>query len=194
MPQIELMQLLFLYFFLFAYAIERTVFAFKVPYRTKVVKKPWLTYVPTLTYIILCFIFIIEHSRANKQLNLAISLLGILIFTMGVFFRYGAVRTFRTNKQRWISSMDAECINMVIQNGPYRLVRHPYYLSVLLELGGIALLLNAFKTFLLIFLIQAPLLYKRIIIEESELIKKFSDSYLLYKRRVPAIFPLRSKK
>ena len=188
-------QLLLIYLFLCFYATERAVFAFMVPYAIRITRLTWLTSIPFLTYIALFFISVIEFSlSADITLNCIISVMGIFFMVLGIFLRYQAVSVFRNNKQKWISHIDAENISVLITVGPYKFFRHPYYLSVMLELCGIALLLNSYKAMIFIFLIQSPLLYKRIVAEESELSNKFGEQYLLYKKQVMAILPFWSKK
>ena len=188
-------QLLLVYLFLCFYAIERAVFAFTVPYAIRITRLTWLTSIPFLTYIALFFISVIEFSlSADRALNYIISVMGIFVIALGVFLRYQAVSVFRDNKQKWVSHIDAENISVLITAGPYKFLRHPYYLSVMLELCGIALVLNSYRAIILIFLIQSPLLYKRIAVEELELSNKFGEQYLLYKKQVMAILPFWSKK
>lgn len=195
MAQIDFRLLLYVYLFLCIYVIERTIFAFTVPYVVKANRSAWLTSIPFFTYIALFFISVIEFSvTSNIALNCFISVIGVFTFSLGVFLRYQTVSVFRINKQKWISHIDAENIGYLITAGPYKFLRHPYYLSVMLELCGIALLLNSLRAIIFIFLIQAPLLYKRIVVEESELIKKFGEQYFLYKKQIPAILPFRGSK
>src|SRR3989338_2224568 len=195
MTQINFEQLLAIYLFLGFYAIERSIFAFTVPYAIRTTRLVWLTFIPFLTYIVLFFASVVEFSlTTHKTLNYIISIVGVFALASGILLRYQAVRIFRINGQKWMSHIDAENISALITKGPYKFIRHPYYLSVMLELCGIALFINSFRTIIFIFLIQEPLLWQRIVTEESELIRKFGEQYLLYKKQVPAILLLWSKK
>jgi len=186
--------LLVIYIFLLFYVIERSLFAFEVSKGTKPTKKAWLTFIPFLTYIVLFFISVIEFSLTIRPLNLIATLSGVIIFAWGVYLRYQAIIAFSVNKQKWRNDIDTKNIHAIVRSGPYNFVRHPYYLSVILELCGIALLLNAFTAIIFILLIQVPLLWKRITVEESELIKKFANEYLLYKKQVAILFSLKGRK
>lgn len=185
--------LLITYTFLGLYTIERSLFVFRVSNRIKPTKKAWLTFIPFLTYIALFFISVIEFSMTVSSLNLIITFLGIFIFALGVYLRYQAIIAFGINKQRWRSDIDTEDIYTIVRSGPYNFVRHPYYLSVILELCGIALSLNAYRAIILILSIQVPLLWKRIRVEESGLVEKFGGKYLSYRKQVCIFLPLRSK-
>ena len=126
-----MLQLLFIYLFLSVYAIERTIFALKVSNRRKRIKKAWITTIPSLTYILIFFISVINFSKTSKILNFTISLSGISIFILGIYLRYQAIRAFSINKQEWSSHIDADHISVLIQSSPYDFIRHPYYLSVI---------------------------------------------------------------
>ena len=76
-----------------------------------------------------------------------------------------------------------------VQSGPFRWLRHPAYFSMVLELVGLALMLNAFFTLLIIPFIFIPALLLRLRIEEAALVEKFGDAYRAYQKRVPALFP-----
>ncbi|MHB8521749.1 MAG: methyltransferase family protein [Limisphaerales bacterium] len=79
-----------------------------------------------------------------------------------------------------------------IRSGPFRWVRHPVYLSMILELVSGALFLRAFDTLATVSLLFVPTLVFRIRLEESALIDKFGDAYRDYRRRTPALFPHKS--
>lgn len=182
--------LLYAYFFLCLYAVERAIFALTFMRGMKACRSSWLTYIPFLSYILLCLIAIIEFSlSAEKILNLIISIAGISILTLGVFLRYQAVWAFSAKEQTWNSHIDADNVDVLVTAGIYRFLRHPYYLSVMIELCGIALALNSFITMILVFLIQFPLLCKRTKDEDSALEKKFGEQYTLYKKRTRAVLP-----
>jgi protein-S-isoprenylcysteine O-methyltransferase Ste14 len=76
-----------------------------------------------------------------------------------------------------------------VQSGPFRYVRHPAYFSMILELVGFALILNAFFTLLIVPFVFIPALLLRLRIEEPALIEKFGDAYREYQRRTPMLIP-----
>lgn len=76
-----------------------------------------------------------------------------------------------------------------IRSGPFRWVRHPTYLSMILELAAGAFLLKACYTLAAVSLLFVPTLVVRVRCEESALIDKFGDAYREYQRRTPALFP-----
>jgi protein-S-isoprenylcysteine O-methyltransferase Ste14 len=76
-----------------------------------------------------------------------------------------------------------------VRSGPFAYARHPVYLSMVFELLGIGLLLNAWLTTIAVFALFIPTVVARIRIEESALLAQFGDAYRDYMREVPAILP-----
>lgn len=76
----------------------------------------------------------------------------------------------------------------LVTSGVYAFVRHPIYLSVLLEIIGFELIANSFLSMVLP-AIGFWVLYKHIILEEELLELKFKGEYRLYKRRVKMLVP-----
>jgi protein-S-isoprenylcysteine O-methyltransferase Ste14 len=76
----------------------------------------------------------------------------------------------------------------LVTTGPYRWVRHPFYVSVLLLVCGAALLAaNWFIGVcgLLVFALQAI----RTRIEERKLVERFGEEYRLYMKRTGRFAP-----
>lgn len=76
-----------------------------------------------------------------------------------------------------------------VRSGPFQFVRHPAYLSMILELLALALICNARFSFLLVILAFVPVLIMRIRLEETALVEKFGDEYQSYQRSTPAVIP-----
>ncbi len=75
---------------------------------------------------------------------------------------------------------------MVI-SGPYRYVRHPFYLSFLLGLTGVGLAMA--NWFFLVGLVPFGFIVARTRIEEAKLVERFGVEYEDYMRRVGRFFP-----
>ena len=80
-------------------------------------------------------------------------------------------------------------IDNLIISGPYRYVRHPQYLSILLITLGLAILFNSL--YLLIYAVSASASFILLgLMEERKLEELFSHKYLLYKKSTPLLIPL----
>ncbi len=89
----------------------------------------------------------------------------------------------------WSLHVEIRDSHQFVQSGPFRFVRHPAYLSMLLELLSGGLILNATVMLLIFPLLFFPVLLWRIRMEEEALLDKFGDSYRDYQRRIPALIP-----
>src|SRR5688572_101011 len=76
-----------------------------------------------------------------------------------------------------------------VTSGPFAHARHPVYFSMVLELLGIGLILNAWFTLAAVLIIFIPTLLARVRMEETALVEQFGEAYRQYIREVPAILP-----
>jgi len=78
--------------------------------------------------------------------------------------------------------------HQLVLGGPYRWVRHPAYLSMVLELLAFSLLLESLAVSIVLFPVFFAVLAFRIRIEERALVNKVAG-YAQYRQSTPAIFP-----
>lgn len=76
----------------------------------------------------------------------------------------------------------------LLQEGIYGVVRHPRYLSVIIGTVGFSMFVNYLGAYLLV-LVSVLLLLLVILLEESELSRRFGAEYDTYRSRVPALIP-----
>jgi protein-S-isoprenylcysteine O-methyltransferase Ste14 len=93
--------------------------------------------------------------------------------------------------QFWSLHVEIREDHQLVQTGPFRWVRHPTYLSMILELVALGMILNAAYCVAIVWLVFVPILVWRIRLEEAALVEKFGDRYRSYQRRTPALFPFR---
>ena len=76
----------------------------------------------------------------------------------------------------------------IVTNGPFKIIRHPQYLSqFLMDLGGAAATLSFILAPLA--LIQIPFLFMRASMEDKLLEKHFGESFREYKKKSGMFFP-----
>ena len=139
-----------------------------------------------ISYCVVITGVIVEYISTDKTINFLISFLGICLFFIAFWLRKLCSRTLGK-----FQSLQIEIRNEhpLIKKGPYKYIRHPWYLAIILELVSISLVCNAFYMLCYVFFIHIPVLLVRIYYEEKALIEKFGDSYIEYKREVKALFP-----
>ena len=76
----------------------------------------------------------------------------------------------------------------LITNGPYRIIRHPMYLGVILFSLSIPIILGSLYGFVTI-LALIPMLLYRVRIEEKALVSKFGQEYLEYAHKTKKLIP-----
>ena len=77
----------------------------------------------------------------------------------------------------------------LIQSGPYRFVRNPYYLSNIVEAVGLLLIVNSSRAWIIAALVYLPVLIHRLAIEQLALENKFKANFAKYRAQVPLLIP-----
>ncbi len=143
----------------------------------------------TITFLLLVIYMIKNH--LVKKLNfssfwsMVVSDIGLLFLFMGLIFAIWARITIGSH---WM--MGPVCMEnqKIIKSGPYALVRHPIYISVILMLvGSSAMIQNIYS--LLISFFGSFILVGKALLEERSLIKYRGEEYLPYIRKTSMFFP-----
>ena len=154
----------------------------------KLAKWTWIAF--SITYPLLIFGTIGEYFLIPRTINLWISGIGIGIVAVRVWLKWWAMLTLG---EYWSVQIEVRESHKLVKDGPYRYLRHPAYLSNLMEYLGVPLIANAYWTLIGVLFIYLPLNLIRLHLEEKELIKKFGEKYEDYRKRVPALFPIRKE-
>ena len=120
----------------------------------------------------------IPHQPA-KSLGLGIFVAGFLLFVWSLL-HLGAA--FRGNVN--------PVTDRLVTTGPYRIVRHPVYLAMIVMAFGLALGLRSVLGMALTALTFIPLAIYRARLEEQSLEDRFRDAWTAYRSRTPFILPL----
>lgn len=79
---------------------------------------------------------------------------------------------------------------VLVTQGPYRWVRHPYFLGILIMLAGAIIAMRSLPALILFYpAVRVTLVRARR--EEHNLALRFGDAYHIYQQRVASILPLR---
>ncbi len=113
--------------------------------------------------------------------------LGILFILLGVGLRWFSIWTLGRYFTRDIAvSVDQP----VVQNGPYRLIRHPAYSGTFLTMLGVGLAMTNWASLIsLLFCVFLGHFY-RVRIEEETLVRAIGQPYIEYMRRTKRFIPL----
>ena len=106
-----------------------------------------------------------EAWRRGAEAN-AVFLAGLIVFALAKWIKYWAITTLG---RRWSFRVLVLPGSPLITTGPYRFMRHPNYLGVIGEIGGLAVMAQAPIAGITSLLVFAALLVMRIRVEERAL-------------------------
>jgi protein-S-isoprenylcysteine O-methyltransferase Ste14 len=136
------------------------------------------------SFLVLMYVAVFEFYLFRGPLRIPVSLMGFLIYLMGLSLRLRGIRSL--GKQWKVHIMGKDKLRLptcfLIREGPYKYMRHPMYLGAFAEAIGIPLLLNAYYALGFGLLVFIPLETWRTYMEEKELIQTFGWKYMKYKR------------
>ena len=115
--------------------------------------------------------------------------IGLGVFAVGAVVRWWAIHHLG---RFFTVDVAVAQDHRVVDTGPYRLVRHPSYTGLLLQLTGLALSLNHGLSLLVILLPVTTAIIYRIRVEERALLTRLGGAYASYicatKRLVPLVY------
>jgi protein-S-isoprenylcysteine O-methyltransferase Ste14 len=110
---------------------------------------------------------------------------GVIICAAGVAIAIWARHTLGTN---WSGTPTIKEGHELAERGPYRLVRHPIYTGILLAMIGTGIG-SAQTKHLFIIGLAVAILWTKLRIEESLMLRQFPQTYPDYMRRTKALIP-----
>lgn len=153
----------------------------------------WTLPVVSISYILLVLGTIWEFFVINRSLNMLITTLGVALFLFSFLLRLYGMYTL---KEQWsIHAIGAQKVKSVflVCAGPYKYIRHPIYLGVMIEVLSVPLIWNAYIMCIFTCLVNIPLQVLRAYFEERTTVRKLGEEYIKYKNSVPAFLPFKIK-
>jgi protein-S-isoprenylcysteine O-methyltransferase Ste14 len=111
--------------------------------------------------------------------------LGIALMVVGLAFRWYSIRVLGKSFTYVVHTRPDQ---PVVENGPYRWIRHPSYTGALLTILGVFVALTNPLSFLGLILPLAGYTY-RIRVEESALVRDLGEPYQSYMKRTKRLIP-----
>lgn len=115
-----------------------------------------------------------------------LSSIGTVFVVMGVLLFIWARRTLR---KEYSGHLSVSTGHILVQDGPYALIRHPAYAGFLSMALGISLGYSSLVGFTSALALLLPGLVYRMNVEEKLLIEHFGESYRRYTRAVKRLIP-----
>ncbi|HET56717.1 MAG TPA: isoprenylcysteine carboxylmethyltransferase family protein [Ignavibacteria bacterium] len=126
--------------------------------------------------------FDIQESDPYYTIRIA----GLLLF---IIFSWLQVWSYKTLGNNYSQEVVITKKQKLVTDGPFKVVRHPQYISQLLSDFGAGLALASFLVLPIVILIQLPLFILRAQLEEKLLQKRFPGEYQDYKKKTGFIIP-----
>lgn len=140
---------------------------------------------PLLSYSLVSLQFASIAALLGMGAWLASSFFGLLLQGLGVFVGLWAVKTMHLGRFNIVPDPRAD--GELVETGPYRWVRHPMYLSILLVMSPMVVADTSVERFVWLLVLVATLLIK-LHYEESLLRQHFAD-YATYQQRSHKLLP-----
>jgi protein-S-isoprenylcysteine O-methyltransferase Ste14 len=122
----------------------------------------------------------------DRQSSPVLTVLGIIMICAGLFLRLYSILVLG---KYFTATARAANQHILIQSGPYSLVRHPSYLGAIIVMVGVPVLLNNVVTFFSTIILLAIAYAVRINAEEKLLISIFGEDYKQYSIHVKRLIP-----
>ena len=149
----------------------------------------WIFWVGSIIFLFLNKFYIffgLLTFSISIQFEIILQSIGFLIFYIGAI-TYDLIIII--NGKSLLPSTSGLLENhRLIQKGPYRIIRHPLYVSYIFILVGLILILLIYWLFIPVICLIIGI-YPTAKAEEEILTKQFEEEYLEYKRKVGMFFP-----
>ena len=112
--------------------------------------------------------------------------LGAGVFLAGLAWRAWAIRHLG---RFFTVAVAVSADHRVVDDGPYRRVRHPSYAGLLLEFAGLGIVLGSWTALAVILVPIFAALVRRMNVEEAALHRALGEAYAAYVRRTRRLVP-----
>jgi methyltransferase len=179
-------------------SIERIIETFLTSKERQVLrsKDDWTISAVTVYYIVMIIGMTIEFFHYRTTFSPTVSYIGAALLSGSFILRWSGMRALGS---QWAIHAVGESRlqsgrQKIITAGPYKFIRHPIYLGVILELIAIPLIANAYMTLIFVTLVNIPLQFLRSKLEDEHLLHQFPFEFPEYESTTPKIFPQRRRK
>lgn len=120
----------------------------------------------------------VEHTNLVGTIGLSISIIGAII---------ACTSRFMLGKN-WSLSVQKKEDHQLVQNGIYKIVRHPIYTGLLLLFIGNAIIVGDYRAIIAVIIVFVSF-WLKLKKEEKLLTETFGNQYTEYKKRTKALIP-----
>ena len=182
----EFMAILFSFVFIIFLIIELRIFRKQKFYAIgSEHDKGSLLFILISVFISIIIIFVLAYLGIGR-LPTFVSYIGIVFVILGFGLRQWSIITLGNF---FTPVVVIQKNQKLVQNGPYKYIRHPSFTGLFLEIVGVGLFLSNWLAIIVILILLFSSLIYRISIEEKVLVKAFGKNYISYKNRTKKLIP-----
>lgn len=177
-----------------AYRIRRLIKSYGAEEREAKVYSPTSYPILLLLYLLVIVGAILEYFYfryiifAREEINLIVSIIGLIMYVSVIPIRAKAVAALGRYMAADIKIFED---HKLIKEGPYRYLRHPLEVCVIIEVISLALIPNSYCSLIFALLVFIPFVMYRTYLEEKALIEKFGQDYIRYQGEVYGYLPFK---
>jgi protein-S-isoprenylcysteine O-methyltransferase Ste14 len=125
-------------------------------------------------------------SRGFPRPEPALAAVGLLLMIVGMVLRIAAGRALG---KWWSLRAEIQDGHALVQTGPYRFIRHPAYLGMLIVCLGLPIAFQSVWAAVVMAVAVWPAVGYRVQVEDALLERHFGDEYREYAQRTPRLIP-----
>jgi len=133
----------------------------------KIIDSKTLRYFVWLGFVVIIFSFL-EYIIKQRSVDPFICISGIVGAIIAFRIRRGAIRALG---EMWSLNVEIRDEHRLIRHGPYRWVRHPTYLSMIIELVSFCAIIDSWFALAILMIPYLAVLLIRVRVEEASLIR-----------------------
>lgn len=176
---------------LLSFLIYRLLESFLTSRDSLTVKNDWTLWLTSIIYFVLILLGYVEFISVKILVNPIITICGVILAVSSSYLRRLCIKTLSDQWSIYIIETNLYEYRL-LKIGPYKRIRHPIYLSYIIDIISVVLILNSYYT-LILSLILLPIVYGfRVKREEIVMRSRFGIQYDDYvqetKRFVPFIY------
>ncbi|MDD5070691.1 MAG: isoprenylcysteine carboxylmethyltransferase family protein [Candidatus Omnitrophica bacterium] len=138
------------------------------------------------SYIATILLMTAEFFLRNRIFVFPFVAIGLSFYLSAVILRLWGIKTLGQGWQ--FSSAIGEIIK---HKGPYKYIRHPLYLGLMIEVLAITVIPSTYYAFFFALFVVVPIILIKTYFEEKRLIKLFGDEYEKFIFQRPAFIPFK---
>ena len=146
----------------------------------------WTLPISAISYIVLVILCLAEFYSLSRIPNLVIGSISLCVYVGSVALRLWSINSL--GDQWSIHIIGADKLNgqrHLVDKGPYRYIRHPVYLGIILEQISIPLVVSLYYTAVIAACFAIPFQIIKARLEEGEMEKRLGAVYKEYINRTP---------